>query len=252
MLRFDDDAGSRPPFVCGMVLEAGEEDTSVQKWGFVIPDITLEEVPALAPGDVVRTARDFRVQLRGIPGAQPFADVGTYRDELRHRLGLLPQSFHRLLVKALDFKPIGQVRDFVFHYLLDERTVDTASLQANIEHYKRLEAEARAAERRIADLDAICAQGERILQKRRTAESHEYLILRARQHMADEQVQKKEADIARLQHEQRRNESELLRLERELAFLSREHDALSACSRETPPTIRSRHLILRWNARGMS
>src|SRR5689334_20831996 len=31
MLRFSDEAGSRPPFVCGMVLEAGEEDTSIQK-----------------------------------------------------------------------------------------------------------------------------------------------------------------------------------------------------------------------------
>ncbi|MBN1208214.1 MAG: AAA family ATPase [Myxococcaceae bacterium] len=226
MLRFSDETGSRPPFVCGMVLEAGEEDTAVQKWGFVIPDVALEEVPALAPGEVVRTARDFRIQLRALPKAQSFPDVGTYRDDVRHRLGLLPPSFHRLLVKALDFKPIGQVRDFVFHYLLDERMVDTAALQANIEHYKRLEAEARAAERRIADLDAICAQGERILHKRRTAEAHEYLILRARQHLAEERAQETEAEIARIQLTRQQNDAELARLDKELAFLEREHERI--------------------------
>jgi uncharacterized protein YPO0396 len=226
MLRFSDDTGSRAPFVCGMALEAGEEETSVQKYGFVIPLVSIEEVPALAPGDVVRTLRDFGVQLRALAGARSYPDVGTYRDEVRHRLGLLPPSFHRLLVKALDFKPIGQVRDFVFHYLLDERTVDTAALQANIEHYKRLEAEARAAERRITHLDDICTQGERILQKRRTAESHQYLILRARLELAGEHARKAEANIARLEHERRQNEALLVRLDKELAFVGREHERI--------------------------
>jgi uncharacterized protein YPO0396 len=104
--------------------------------------------------------------------------------------------------------------------------VDTASLQANIEHYKRLEAESRAAERRIADLDAICAQGERILQKRRTAESHEYLVLRARQHMAEGHTQELEAEITRLQLERRQNDAELARLDKELTFLGREHERI--------------------------
>jgi uncharacterized protein YPO0396 len=226
MLRFSDEKGSRPPFVCGMVLEAGEEDSSVQKWGFVIPLISIEDVPALAAGNMVRIARDFRVQLRAIPGAQSYQDVDTYREEVRHRLGLLPQSFHRLLVKALDFKPIGQVRDFVFHYLLDERTVDTDSLQANIEHYKRLEAEARAAERRISDLDAICAQGERILQKRRTTESHEYLILRARLEQAEAISFNAEAEIVRIEHERRQNGAMLAKLDKELTLLGREHERI--------------------------
>jgi hypothetical protein len=42
-----------------------------------------------------------------------------------------------------------------------------AALRANLEHYKQLEAQARDAERRLAALDAICGQGERIAQERR-------------------------------------------------------------------------------------
>ena len=112
-------------------------------------------------------------------GGRFWPDSGSYREELRHRLGVLPEQFHRLLVKALAFKPIGQVRQFVFDYLLDSRPVDTAALQSNLEHYKRLEGEAKEAEKRIAELHEVVTEGERIESERHTAESHKYMELRA-------------------------------------------------------------------------
>jgi uncharacterized protein YPO0396 len=234
MLRFVDERGARPPFVCGMVLEATEEDTSVDKWGFVVPSAALEDIPALAEGEVVRGSREFRPQLKALPGAQAFPDVATYRAEVRHRLGALPESFHRLLVKALDFKPIGQVRDFVFHYLLDERPVDTASLQANIEHYKRLEAEAQQAERRIVQLDALCEKGEQIVQRRRVVEAHEYLVLRARKEQAEERLQAIEERLEQIASERKRLSSQIGQLGEQLTFFDREKDRLIALLQNHP------------------
>lgn len=57
--------------------------------------------------------RDFRAVLKTKPGAHPYLSVKDYQEELRHRLGALPQAFHHLLVKALGFRPIGQVKQFV-------------------------------------------------------------------------------------------------------------------------------------------
>ncbi len=82
-------------------------------------------------------------------------------------------------MKALAFKPIGQVRQFVFEYLLDPRPVDTVALQSNLEHYKRLEGEAKEAAKRIAELEEVVSEGERIASERRTAESHRYMELHA-------------------------------------------------------------------------
>src|SRR4029077_17325078 len=123
-------------------------------------------------------------ELRGwlrdaYPSSLDCTDPGTYRAELRQRLGVLPEPFHRLIVKALSFKPIGQVRQFVFEYLLDPRPVDTAALQSKLEHYKQLEGEAKEAEKRIGELEEVVAEGERIDSERRTVESHRYLELRA-------------------------------------------------------------------------
>ncbi len=184
MLEFVDEDDPSLVFTCGIGFEATETDTEIPRVFFVVPGAAARDVEAItAPGNgsgerLVRPLRDFRVWLRGHAG-QYWHDAGTYREEIRQRLGVLPESFHRLIVKALAFKPIGQVRQFVFDYLLDPRPIDTAALQDNLEHYKRLEAEAAEAQKRIDDLSEIVKEGERIRTEQRTADSHRYMELRA-------------------------------------------------------------------------
>jgi uncharacterized protein YPO0396 len=186
LLEFVDDTDPSVLFTCGIGFEATEADTEVAKVFFVVPSTPAREVGVIAAvgngsgEQFVRPLRDFRVWLRG-HGGRYWHDAGTYREEIRQRLGVLPESFHRLIVKALAFKPIGQVRQFVFDYLLDPRPIDTAALQDNLEHYKRLEAEASEAQKRIAELSEIVKEGERIRTEQRTVDSHRYMELRADQ-----------------------------------------------------------------------
>jgi uncharacterized protein YPO0396 len=174
MLEFVDDEDPSVVFTCGIGFDATEADTDITKVYFVVPGTSARDVGATtalgngAAEHVVRPLRDLRLWLRGHRGLY-WHDAGTYREEIRQRLGVLPESFHRLIVKALAFKPIGQVRQFVFDYLLDPRPIDTVALQDNLEHYKRLEAEAREAQRRIDELSEIVKEGERIRTEQRTA-----------------------------------------------------------------------------------
>jgi len=183
LLEFRDDEDPAAAFTCGVGLEATEADTQLAKLHFVVPSASVSGIAVVTGGngqdqEIVIPLRELRVWLRG-NGGKYWPDAGTYREELRQRLGVLPESFHRLLVKALAFKPIGQVRQFVFDYLLDPRPIDTAALQANLDHYKRLEGEAKEAEARIVELEDVVREGERIRTERRTAESHRYMELRA-------------------------------------------------------------------------
>jgi uncharacterized protein YPO0396 len=178
LLEFSDE-DSPDHFVAGIGMDATESDTQVPRIHFVMPKGRVEDVPLLDEDGLIRPTRLFRVVARGRNDVKVAPDVNSYRDEVRHRLGILPVSFHRLIVKALDFKPIGQVRQFVFDYLLDERRVDTESLQSNLENYKRLESEAKAAAQRLKALDELCEQGDRLEGTRRTIESHRYVSLTA-------------------------------------------------------------------------
>lgn len=234
LLQFTDERDPAGDFTCGVAMEATEADGNVSRVHVVLPRTRVADVPAIAPGDLVRPLRDFRAAVREIPQARLFPDAGTYRDEIRHRLGALPEAFHRLLVKALDFKPMGQVRDFVFNYLLDARPVDTVSLQANLEHYKQLEAQAREAEHRLARLDGVCAQGERIVQERRTAESHRYLAMAAEVELGAGRERDVETRLGELEQAEAERRSELDRVDGQLAFLARERDRLTSLLLATP------------------
>jgi uncharacterized protein YPO0396 len=198
MLEFSDDQNNSC-FTCGVGFEATETDTEVPKLFFVVPDAKVadvEVVTSLVDGQrVVRPLREVKTWLR-MRGGKCWQDSGTYREELRQRLGALPESFHRLIVKALAFKPIGQVRQFVFDYLLDDRPINTVALQSNLEHYKRLEGEAQEAEKRIAELDEIVREGERIITEQRTAESHQYMELQADMESSQIKVAELEGGIA--------------------------------------------------------
>jgi uncharacterized protein YPO0396 len=224
MLEFRDIDKPDEFFTCGIGFEAGTADKDVAKLYFVLPGITTGEVEAVVV-DTVRPLREFRGWIRSGSGRY-WNDAGTYREELRQRLGVLPASFHRLIVKALAFKPIGQVRQFVFDYLLDERPINTDALQSNLDHYKRLEGEAREAEKRISELDEIVREGERIRTEQRTAESHRYMELRAERETADVRVQEVSQSLSDAQAELDGFRTRAQCVREQIEFCDKERDRL--------------------------
>ena len=138
----------------------------------------------------------------------------------------MPDSFHRLIVKALAFKPIGQVRQFVFDYLLDERPINTTALQTNLEHYKRLEGEAKEAERRISELEEIVREGERIRTEQRTADSHRYMELRADCEAAQTRVRESAEALAQEQARKAGLQLQSETIQKEIQALQQEWERL--------------------------
>ena len=232
MLAFDDDDGGKG-FVCGVALEASEADVSVTRWHWVLPGSDVAAVPAV-DGDEVRALREFRQSLARVPGAKVLPDPGTYREELRHRLGALPESFHRLIVKSLDFKPLGDVRQFVFDYLLDERPIDTDALQRNLEHYKKLEGQAKDAEDRIAALTSICELGRRIDREREHANSHRFMSLRAKTAICDDDVAAVAAAAAAATRDRLVAHEALGLIEQRVVFFERERDRVLGLLQSAP------------------
>ncbi len=48
-------------------------------------------------------------------------------------------SFFRLIPKALAFKPIDDIKDFVYSYVLDEKEVNIDVLRENVRTYQDME-----------------------------------------------------------------------------------------------------------------
>ncbi len=244
LLQFSSGPKGAPPFVAGVVLEALEHDSQVARNHFLVPGLSVADIPALAGGETIRPLREFRAELRGLPNVRWFQESSEYRAELRQRLGTLPEDFHRLIARALAFRPLGDIRNFVFAYLLDARPVDTAALQANLENYKRLEAQAKDAEARIAELDRICALGDRIASEQRTAESHRYVHLRADVDLAQEAETRARLAIDDAYARQEQLAADIVRIDEQKQILVQERDHFRDLLNKVPDFRLREHLRL--------
>lgn len=130
-------------------------------------------------GERPRGAREMRALLHTLRGATHYATAESYRADLLTKLGHLGERFFTLLVKALAFRPITDVRRFVYEYLLDAQAVQVEAMRDNMLQYRQFEVLAEQAREKVARLEEIRARHE---EKRRVEEwiaVQDYIILRA-------------------------------------------------------------------------
>ena len=73
----------------------------------------------------------------------------------RTTFGNLNEDFFRLIHKALAFKPIADVKEFIYEHLLEEKQIDVENIKDSIRSYKELENTLKVIKSKIADLHEI-------------------------------------------------------------------------------------------------
>lgn len=69
--------------------------------------------------------------------------------------GGVNERFFQLIQKALAFKPISNVKDFIYQYLLEEKRIDVQNIQESIRSYKDLEDTLKVIKGKIQELGSI-------------------------------------------------------------------------------------------------
>ncbi len=73
----------------------------------------------------------------------------------RSLFGSINENYFSLLPKALAFKPIPDVKDFIYRYLLEEKILDVEPIKESIHAYRDLEATLKIIKSKISDLNEI-------------------------------------------------------------------------------------------------
>lgn len=73
----------------------------------------------------------------------------------RTTFGNLNEDFFRLIHKALAFKPIADVKEFIYEHLLEEKQIDVENIKDSIRSYKELENTLKIIKNKINDLHEI-------------------------------------------------------------------------------------------------
>ncbi len=73
----------------------------------------------------------------------------------RTAFGSINEDFYRLIPKALAFKPIADVKDFIYQNILEEKEIDVTAIKDSIRSYKELENTLKLINKKITDLKEI-------------------------------------------------------------------------------------------------
>lgn len=227
VLEFED-TRRRRPFLLGVGIDSfasGEQDDPVF---FKIEDQGLDDDLWLA-GDRPRSARrEFRHALQGRPGATVYATAEQYRRDVRTKLGHLDERFFTVLVRAVAFTPIVDLRGFVYDYVLEPRPARVDAMRENLQQYHQFERLAQQAREKLSALERIRAQYDEVVRLEHLLVVQECVIRWARLGAAKSHEEQIARDLERVRDEAEWVQHELEHLNEQMAFRQRDLEDLQA------------------------
>lgn len=141
-------------FVIGVHITSGNEnETPDKRW--YIENGKLEDFSFVTKDEKPSMPEEFRKNGEKISFMK---NLGEYKNNLRYRLGNLEEKFFEVLLKALAFRPVDNVKDFINKYVLTEKTIDVQSLRENIDVLNEFEQTLKKAKLERNELEKILAQ----------------------------------------------------------------------------------------------
>lgn len=190
-LEFYDEAKKRP-FIVGAVMDSATEEKEPNTAWYLIENKGLKD-EFFKKGNQVKGVSAFRASNKEI---QTFAATITEAKKMmKNRFGRLDDKFFSLIPKALAFKPIHDIKDFVYSYVLDEKDVNIDALKENVRSYQDLERMLQDVKRRIEELSFICEKEREVENYLRIDRYQQYYIARAEKELTDEKIKRAKNNI---------------------------------------------------------
>ena len=125
------------------------------------------------------------------------------RSMMKNRFGRIEDKFFRLIPKALAFRPIDDIKDFVYSYVLDEKAVNIDVLRENVRTYQDLQRTLENVKVRIGRLENINTLHDQAMDGLLKDRQYEYYLARAEADLVQENIGRMQSEI----------QSDMLRLE---------------------------------------
>lgn len=123
-------------FIVGAVMDSSTEEREPNCAWYLIDRERIEDKFFLS-GTIPKSISSFRNTNKKI---KQFMTTQTEAKKMiQSRFGRLEDKFFSLIPKALAFKPIHDIKDFVYSYVLDEKEVNIDVLKENVRSYQDLE-----------------------------------------------------------------------------------------------------------------
>lgn len=160
-LEFLDDS-TKQHFIVGAVCEMQEGKTKPGRTFYHLKNTVITEDLFHSEIDGTEVILNFKAMQKKL-GKDILRDLGSTRTEIRRALYSILSveggKFYELLPKALSFKPIDDVDDFVYKFLMPEMNVNIRSVQENIKDYNETQRIVRNDKAKLEILNNISEKG---------------------------------------------------------------------------------------------
>lgn len=204
----------RQYFVVGAVIDSaseGQEKTA----RYLMDKTRLDDVNFMG-GKAPRSITGFRA-ANGRSIRQWCTTEKDARSMVRNRFGRIDDKFFRLIPKAMAFRPIDDIKDFVYSYVLDEKEVNIDLLRENVRTYQELQKTLQSVKLRISRLEEIEKKHAQAQDGMKKDKMYEYYLAQVRADIVGEEKKRLAAQL-------KRDEQSILAKQAELADVQAERD----------------------------
>ena len=159
-------------FVIGVHITSGN-DTEQPSKRWYIENGKLDDFSFLTDENKPAMAEEFRNKGEKV---KYIKTVSEYKDNLRHRLGNLEEKFFEVLLKALAFRPVDNVKDFINKYVLTEKNIDVQSLRESIDVLNEFEQTLKKAKQERDTLETILTRFQEIEENAHNQKVNDMLV----------------------------------------------------------------------------
>jgi uncharacterized protein YPO0396 len=165
-------------FVVGVVIDVYRDDSIDQEY-FIINDCKMKEVEYLTETGQLKNRDEFHRYVNSLKNRSVLERTKDgYQKALLNRMGQVNHRFFTSFSKALSFKPIHNVRDFVYDYILDKKELQLDIMKENFEVHQKYKRELDDLTNRQTRLIKIKSLFEHYKKLLDTVEQQEYVIRR--------------------------------------------------------------------------
>ncbi len=206
-LEFFDEAKKRP-FIIGVVMDSATEEKEPNVAWYLMENKELRD-EFFKTGNKVKGVSAFRSTNKPTIFATTITEA---KKMIQNRFGRLEDKFFSLIPKSLAFKPIHNIKDFVYSYVLDKKEVHTDILKENVRSYQDLERMLLDVKQRIKELETICEKEREVEQHLKRDKFQEYFIARAGKELISQKTEQTQNAInyEKLRGKECLNKSEVL------------------------------------------
>jgi len=179
-------------FVVGAVVDSaseGQEKTA----RYLMDGIRLED-SLFFQGKTPKSINQFRT-TNAKKMKQWCTTEKEARSMMKNRFGRIEDKFFRLIPKALAFRPIDDIKDFVYSYVLDEKEVNIDVLRENVRTYQDLQRTLENVKIRIGRLEKINTMHEQAVDGLRKDSQYEYYLARVESDLIGEDNKRMQSEI---------------------------------------------------------